>query len=989
MASPQSTLPQNDEDQDRLYNPSQKGSRSRELLDAEKADSSVQSGIDQAEAFANDPKNASEAVKAGEEEPKIPGKEGYYRKSTGGKTAPPTLLGFLKKKGPLGAIAAIFLGGGGLLGFIFAPGLGIVQLKEVLMGDLNDQLAAFDLRSDKMLRSKLTDLESGVCTNTVKIRCQFTTMSKRQVDKFRKAGFTDIETKTGAFGRQRIIAMTAPNGDRVNNPQDLTNLRKNPTVRSSLNRVFNPLYASMSDYVANKTLDQKFKTSKASKLTGATTEELDESMRNNTTGERPSGQRPVLVDGDDRFILDDDGNRVAEGSDRFNEIVADDDAKTSTLTDRANRVADTNVKAVGSVLGGALKGASLIGVADSACSVYNVSRAVAAAAKAARSIQLAQYAMVFLTTADKIKAGDATPEEVEYLGNIITATDTREQITDELSPISGQLTVDEAQDLAESGEIKRDNPFYGQSFFDSPGYKTAAYNEAPTLTTRSQQYMVGGGLTGTLTSVNDDIVAAVSPGNPSGVRDACGAIQSWWVRGAGLALGVAAAIGSFGVTTVLSVGGSVAFAMALPFLEAALTDIIAGQVVGPNTVGVEAGDATFAGTGALLGGIAQARGLKPLSADEVESYATLTEEVEGEYIAQARYEAKDTPFDVMSQYSFLGSFARSLNIPYTKAASSVGGTLQAIPQILSTSVASIIPSVSAQQSFNPDRFTKCQDEGYAELNIAADVFCNVRYGLTTTDLNRDPLDVVDFMLNGDYINPSGTPVAGSKYDTYIKKCIDRENGWGETGQEQADDWDIGLACVGQSSVVTETELSNFRVYTIDKSISDAMDEDEPSVSSQIGDVVSPVSAGASISSNFGPRTSPCAGCSSWHRGTDFPSADRAVFAIMDGEVTQVGGSSNNIVYIRHADGSVSTYWHMYLDDIQVEVGDVVAAGDQIGLIGNAGQSTGPHLHMEIDISDADDPAELARLYEVNTGGPGPGTRINPADFLAKNGVEGF
>jgi len=983
MTSPRSTLPQDDEERNRLNNPGE--TRSRELFDAEKATPDVAAGVD--------PKNDGDAVKEGEEDPKVPGKEGLYRRSSGGKVATPTLLGYLKKRGPLGAIAAIFLGGGGLLGFIFAPGLGIVQLKEVLMGDLNDQLAAFDLRSDRMLRTKIGGLQSGVCSNAVKIRCQFTTMSQRQVDKFRKAGFVIDEQRSGPFGRQRIVSMTAPTGDKINNPQDLTNLRKNPTVRSSLNRVFNPLYASLSDYVANKTFDTKFKTSKASKLTGTTPDELDESMRNNTTGERPSGQRPVLVDGDDRFILDDEGNRVAEGTDRFNQIVADDDAKTGVLNNRANQVADTNVKAVGGVLGGALKGASLIGIADSACSVYNVSRAVAAAAKAARAIQLAQYSMVFLTTADKIKAGVATPEEVEYLGNIVAAVDTREKITDELSPLSEAVTVAEAQDLADSGEIQRDNPFYGKNFFDSPGYKTAAYNEAPTLTTQSQQYMIGGGLSGTFSSVTDDIVSAVSPGNPSGVRDACGAIQSWWVRGAGLALGVAAAIGSFGVTTILSVGGSIGFAMALPFLEAALTDIVAGKVVGPNTVGVEAGDATFAGTAALLGGVAQARGLKPLSADEVASYATLTDQVEGEYIAQARYEAKDTPLDVMNQYSFLGSFARSLNIPYIKAASSIGGTLQAIPQILSTSVASIIPSVGAQQGFNPERFTKCQDEGYAELNIAADVFCNVRYGLTTADLDRDPLDVVDFMLDGDFdggfINPSGTPVSGSLYDTYVKKCIDRENGWGESGQEQADDWDIGLACVGQSSVVSETQLSNFRVYTIDKSISDAMEDEEPSVSSQIGDIVSPVSAGASISSNFGPRTSPCAGCSSWHRGTDFTSADRAVFAIMDGEVTQVGGSSNNTVYVRHADGSVSTYWHMYLADIKVEVGDVVAAGDQLGLMGNAGQSTGTHLHIEIDISEADDPEELARLYEVNTGGGGPGTRVNPADFLAKNGVDGF
>lgn len=822
MASPQSTLP-NKQDDD--LNP---GNKTQDLFDAEKRAAYTSAGTDQLESFANDPNNATGALKDAEEDPNLPVKDGFYRPTGGGAQQKVTFKSLLKKRGPLGAIVAAVLGGGGLLSVLLAPGLGLVQLKEIMLGDLNDQLAAFDIRSDAMWRAKLGGLSSGVCSNQVKIRCQFSTMSKRQIEKFRAAGFQLDEVRDGAFGRQRIVSMTAPNGAAINNPQDLLNLRRDPTVRSALNRVFNPIYASLSDSVANKVFGDRFKTGKTTKLVGGSTAELDESLAKNTTGEIPDGNRPMLQDDSGRYIFDEDGKRVDEGTDRFNQILEADENGNTILERRAAQTAETGTKAVSGVLGGALKGASLIGAVDSACSVYNAARAVAAAAKAARSIQLAQYSMVFLTTADEIKAGTATPESVEYLGNILTATDTRQLITDELSPLPDDVgNIDAAQNLAGEGELRRENPFYGKNAFDSPGYAVAAYNDAPTLTTRSQQYMVGGGLTGTLSSVTDQVVETVSPGNPAGVRDTCGVIQSWWVRGVGLALGVAAAIGSFGVTTVLSVGGSLAVSLALPFLEAALADIVAGQVVGPGTKGVEAGDAVFAGTGALLGGMAQARGLKPLESSELESYLATSKNIENQYIAQARFEAQAAPFDIMNQSSFLGSFARSLNIPLTKAASSVNGTLQSIPAILSTSLASIVPNAKAQQAFNPERFNKCEDVGYDELGIAADVFCNVRYGLTQSDIGKDSIAVVEYMLGGGYVDQNGIPRTGSLYDIYIEKCVDRQDGWGETGVESPSDWDTGKACMGKSSLVSAEQLSNFRVYTIDKSISDAMDGETP------------------------------------------------------------------------------------------------------------------------------------------------------------------
>lgn len=66
-----------------------------------------------------------------------------------------------------------------------------------------------------------------------------------------------------------------------------------------------------------------------------------------------------------------------------------------------------------------------------------------------------------------------------------------------------------------------------------------------------------------------------------------------------------------------------------------------------------------------------------------------------------------------------------------------------------------------------------------------------------------------------------------------------------------------------------------------------------------------------------------------------------------------GSGDWNAVYVEHADGSVSWYGHMKEGSLTPKkVGDQVATGEFLGVIGSSGNSTGPHLHFET--YDADD-----------------------------------
>lgn len=111
-----------------------------------------------------------------------------------------------------------------------------------------------------------------------------------------------------------------------------------------------------------------------------------------------------------------------------------------------------------------------------------------------------------------------------------------------------------------------------------------------------------------------------------------------------------------------------------------------------------------------------------------------------------------------------------------------------------------------------------------------------------------------------------------------------------------------------------------------------------------------------INSPFGYRVAPCPGCSTFHRGTDFDTGDKApIFSVAAGVVTasQMGGSYGQYIAIdSDVNGKKFTaiYAHMTANSETVQVGDTVTEGEMIGLTGCTGECTGPHLDFEIDIN---------------------------------------
>jgi len=107
-----------------------------------------------------------------------------------------------------------------------------------------------------------------------------------------------------------------------------------------------------------------------------------------------------------------------------------------------------------------------------------------------------------------------------------------------------------------------------------------------------------------------------------------------------------------------------------------------------------------------------------------------------------------------------------------------------------------------------------------------------------------------------------------------------------------------------------------------------------------------------ISSPFGWRTHPLSGGRKMHNGIDFPvPVGTPLVAVAKGSVlrcyhgdTQHGDYGNAVILLLQ-DGAAALYAH--LSRVDLVEGSAIAAGDAVGLSGDTGRVTGPHLHFEI------------------------------------------
>ena len=151
----------------------------------------------------------------------------------------------------------------------------------------------------------------------------------------------------------------------------------------------------------------------------------------------------------------------------------------------------------------------------------------------------------------------------------------------------------------------------------------------------------------------------------------------------------------------------------------------------------------------------------------------------------------------------------------------------------------------------------------------------------------------------------------------------------------------------------ETELSILNSLLLEKNL---IEESKPNGY--------PVDGGWT-SSAYGQRIDPFRGVKAWHAGIDITSVNKEspVKALASGVVIFSGERQGygKMVEIDHANGYRTRYAHHR--ELLVQEGTIIKKGDPLGIMGDTGRSTGPHVHVEVLLN---------------------GKNVNPARFLVNN-----
>jgi murein DD-endopeptidase MepM/ murein hydrolase activator NlpD len=105
-----------------------------------------------------------------------------------------------------------------------------------------------------------------------------------------------------------------------------------------------------------------------------------------------------------------------------------------------------------------------------------------------------------------------------------------------------------------------------------------------------------------------------------------------------------------------------------------------------------------------------------------------------------------------------------------------------------------------------------------------------------------------------------------------------------------------------------------------------------------------------ISSHYGNRVHPISKRVAFHAGTDIAApCGRSMFAASSGTVEYAGwyGGYGNYIRINHGNGLTTAYGHIQSGGILVQMGQPVAAGQNIARVGTTGNSNGCNLHFEV------------------------------------------
>ena len=660
----------------------------------------------------------------------------------------------LKRFGPTGAVASMLLVGAvGIGSSTSIMGSLLVSIKESIVTNIDQQQYTSSSRSNRILSRRLADnATSGSCT-LVKIACRFHKPTNYQLKQLDKAGVKALDEAGEVIEKGKLIGGKRPahyliDGEKISAKDFKKALRNNPKLRNAFRRAYNPRWVNWVDDAAVKFL----------KKIGVTKKVAD---KLNT-----KKAKKALTEATDELTKIED-----KGGDKIKKEIAEE------AGDFAKKEAKKTAKKGGD--------AKLM-MAQGICAAAKAPNVIVNINKAFRIAQYAKLGYPFLTAADAIKKGEATPEMVNNVATILTQSYTKKDGSIK-KPATDSKLMKYTMGLGTSGS--------SSSYIPGVGGALATYLGV----VNSEPVKVGCDLVG---STAAEVAVEVF----DGIKNGLGPVGWAWTAGEFALEGIlslesvqqqlSSAMGGIVQTAIDTFGNWVDMK--------ALAEYFLGNKT-KGATGTDVGDITGVGLSNSMADQASYTGNAPLTVQQKVAFDEQI--VQPERIALAEEDRlTHSPFDISSPNTFLGSIAIRF-VPYLGMASSPLAFVSAISSISTSSLFNLFnPSAYAKNIIDENKCT--QNSVLAnEKDIAVGPACDVQYGVPTDYMGIEPDQVASELSASGDIDEDGKVKSNSELQDWIDTC-------------------------NQASIINTKECTVdsrqralYNLYQIDKRTVDGMDED--------------------------------------------------------------------------------------------------------------------------------------------------------------------
>ena len=680
-----------------------------------------------------------------------------------GKSGGFSAMNKLKRFGPTGAVASMLLVGAvGIGSSTSIMGSLLVSIKESIVTNIDQQQYTSMSRSNRILSRRLADnATSGSCT-LVKIACRFHKPTNYQLKQLDKAGVKALDEAGEVIEKGKLIGGKRPahyliDGEKISAKDFKKALRNNPKLRNAFRRAYNPRWVNWVDDAAVKFL----------KKIGVT-KKVAEKLNSKKT-------RKALTEATDELTKIED-----KAGDKIKKEIADE------AGDFAKKEAKKTAKKGGD--------AKLM-MAQGICAAAKAPNVIVNINKAFRIAQYAKLGYTFLTAADAIKKGEATPEMVNNVATILTQSYTKKDGSIK-KPATDAKLMKYTMGLGTAGS--------SSSYIPGVGGALATYLGV----VNSEPVKVGCDLVG---STAAEVAVEVF----DGIKNGLGPVGWAWTAGE-FALEGILSLESVQQQLSSAMGGIVQTAIDT-FGNWVDMKALAEYFLGDKTkgaTGTDVGDITGVGLSNSMADQASYTGNAPLTVQQKVAFDEQI--VQPERIALAEEDRlTHSPFDISSPNTFLGSIAIRF-VPYLGMASSPLAFVSAISSISTSSLFNLFnPSAYAKNIIDENKCT--QNSVLAnEKDIAVGPACDVQYGVPTDYMGIEPDQVASELSASGDIDEDGKVKSNSELQDWIDTC-------------------------NQASIINTKECTVdsrqralYNLYQIDKRTVDGMDEDPDKTKSAAG-----------------------------------------------------------------------------------------------------------------------------------------------------------